>query len=615
MKIVYLKINNFRGIKDAELNFEDHTLFVGRNNVGKSTICEALDLLLGPDRLSRLSPIDEYDFYNGNYLTDDGKPIQIIIEAVLTDLSEKAQSIFARNLEFWHNGENRLLGEGEIKKTNNGDVERCLRLQLRGEYDPEEDEFKAKTFYSHSPDEEDENVLTEVYRSAKREIGFLYLRALRTGSRALSMERGSLLDILLKIGQIRPRLWEDTRKKLMNLEPPLDDSMGTLRPILDNIEARIKQYISLETNGSPTRLFVSQLTREHLRKTLSFFMSTSRDQTPVPFQELGTGTLNTLVFALLSAIAELKKDNVIFAMEEPEIAIPPHTQRRIVNYLLENTSQTFITSHSPYVIEKFSPEQIKILRRDDAGKVTSTQVTLLSGIKPKIFQRKLRHCIAEAILGQAVIIGEGLVEYQTCLAVSEVLETNEDRYPFDLSGVTFFDSEGDGNLADYGSFFKSLGLKTFAFYDKKNRTEEEIKSIEQAFDEHKQTDYKGIEKLLASEISVNIQWTFLNSLADSGVLTSGPKIPSSQPSDDDEVRKLTEQVLTDRKGDGRAIGLIRQCQESDLPVSIKNFLTSIYDKYPKPENVEPIKVAEEKDEAEPERALESDPITIEKVEL
>lgn len=46
-------------------------------------------------------------------------------------------------------------------------------------------------------------------------------------------------------------------------------------------------------------------------------------------QHQGTGTINTLVLALLSLIADLKQ-NVIFAMEEPEIAIPPHTQKRII---------------------------------------------------------------------------------------------------------------------------------------------------------------------------------------------------------------------------------------------------------------------------------------------
>ncbi|MFN7286308.1 MAG: AAA family ATPase, partial [bacterium] len=50
MKVVRLKITNFRSIKSAELHFDGHCLIVGPNNVGKSTICEALDLVLGPDR-------------------------------------------------------------------------------------------------------------------------------------------------------------------------------------------------------------------------------------------------------------------------------------------------------------------------------------------------------------------------------------------------------------------------------------------------------------------------------------------------------------------------------------------------------------------------------------
>ncbi len=53
MKVVRLTISNFRGIKSAELLFDGHTLMVGSNNVGKSTLCEALDLVLGPDRLNR----------------------------------------------------------------------------------------------------------------------------------------------------------------------------------------------------------------------------------------------------------------------------------------------------------------------------------------------------------------------------------------------------------------------------------------------------------------------------------------------------------------------------------------------------------------------------------
>lgn len=68
MKVVQLKIENFRGIQSADLRFDGHALLVGPNNVGKSTICEALDLVLGPDRLNKFPPVEEFDFYNGRYI-------------------------------------------------------------------------------------------------------------------------------------------------------------------------------------------------------------------------------------------------------------------------------------------------------------------------------------------------------------------------------------------------------------------------------------------------------------------------------------------------------------------------------------------------------------------
>ncbi|HDZ07441.1 AAA family ATPase [Maribacter sp.] len=47
MIISRLYISNFTGIKKATLYFEGHTLMVGKNKIGKSTICEALDLVVG----------------------------------------------------------------------------------------------------------------------------------------------------------------------------------------------------------------------------------------------------------------------------------------------------------------------------------------------------------------------------------------------------------------------------------------------------------------------------------------------------------------------------------------------------------------------------------------
>lgn len=356
MRVARLAIENFRSIKQAVLHFSGHTLLIGGNNVGKSTICEALDLVLGPDRLNRTPPVEEFDFRNGGYLSEDGEsPVPIRIEAVLVDLTNDIKKLCAANLEFWHKTDKRLLDEGEIHNADDPSVELCLRLITVAQYDVEEDQFFARTIYGRSDDEDNADPRS-IPIKVKRAIGFLYLRTIRTGSRALSLERGTLLDNILRMKEARKGMWERIRRRLATLDPPIDADATELGPILDEIEARLSEYIAPGGEGRSTRLFVSQLTREHLRKTIAFFLTMGRGEEAVPFQQTGSGTLNTLLLALLTFIAELKKDNVIFAMEEPEIALPPHTQRRIANYLLEETSQCFVTSHSPYVIERFEPD-------------------------------------------------------------------------------------------------------------------------------------------------------------------------------------------------------------------------------------------------------------------
>jgi putative ATP-dependent endonuclease of the OLD family len=63
MKIYSITIENFRGIRRAKLALPDHAVLIGDNNTGKSSVLEAIDLVLGPDRLSRRPPVDEHDFY------------------------------------------------------------------------------------------------------------------------------------------------------------------------------------------------------------------------------------------------------------------------------------------------------------------------------------------------------------------------------------------------------------------------------------------------------------------------------------------------------------------------------------------------------------------------
>ncbi len=57
MRVCRVSIGHFRGIKAATVLLPKHAVLIGDNNTGKTTILEALDLALGPDRLNHLCRI------------------------------------------------------------------------------------------------------------------------------------------------------------------------------------------------------------------------------------------------------------------------------------------------------------------------------------------------------------------------------------------------------------------------------------------------------------------------------------------------------------------------------------------------------------------------------
>lgn len=64
MHIAKLEIENFRGIRQGEVRFSPHTVLVGPNNCGKTTVIEALALIFGRDRMIRR--LTEHDFHGSN---------------------------------------------------------------------------------------------------------------------------------------------------------------------------------------------------------------------------------------------------------------------------------------------------------------------------------------------------------------------------------------------------------------------------------------------------------------------------------------------------------------------------------------------------------------------
>lgn len=591
MKLRRLDIENFRGVKSGCVTFKGNTLLVGGNNVGKSTVCEALDLVLGPERLYRRPAIDEHDFFGGRYLDDQADPILITVKAVLTVLSEEAVRRFGDHIRRWDDEACAFVDEepnGADHADENG-VVWALPLLFRARYDPEEDDFEARTFFDHptpEPEDLDDDEKAslgegrrEFTRSHKRLCGFIFLRAHRTGSRALGLQRGSLLDTVLKLGGAgASEMWLDTIERIRDLDPSVGD-IEQLKDIRTQVRERMGQFVNLAAGDDSTGFFASELTRDHLREVVRLFIATGPSDHPVPFSRQGTGSLNLLVFALLTIIADLKgKKAVIFAMEEPEIALPPHTQRRVTRHVLQEMGQAIITSHSPYVIEQFDPEQVVMLHRLAESRLVGTPIDT-GGVKPKTYRTERRQ-FAEAILSNAVIVVEGSTEASLLPAVSAVLEASRaGKYThLDLAGVSIYEADGDGDVPRFGPVFRALGKVPFAFIDKQAAplSDEAIGKLA-SYEQYWESPEKGMERLLTEQMGIEALRRFL------GVVSARSDYPTDQaPYDpatpDEEIRPVAFNALRARKGQGHGYAriLLEQCNsEAELPEFLRGALLSI----------------------------------------
>lgn len=576
MKISKLIISNFRGIKNAELYFNGHSVLVGDNNVGKSTIIEAIDLVLGPERLSRYPIIDEHDFFAGDYIGREGNEIQIEIEVIIIDLNEEQLRYFRSNIEWWDTENQKTIENPPVNAIDNPLILPSLRVCFKGAYDKEEDDFQGNTYFC-SPIL-DELELTRFGIREKRLCGFIYLRTLRTGSRALSLERGSLLDIILKLKEIRPQMWEDILGQLRKINVAEKPELG-ISVILENIQTAIREIVPIEWVENP-KLQVSDMTRIHLRKILTVFIGTGSlnqdgEYYSAPFQHQGTGTINALVLVLLSMIAELKQ-NVIFAMEEPEIAIPPYTQKRIINSIVSKSAQAIFTSHSPYVLEEFSPEQIIVVNRTKEGILTG--ISAIPPVKPKFYRQEFRKRLSEGLLSRRVLIAEGQTEYDafpTCAKLLNQIES-ENFKSFDALGISIINAETDSSIAKFGEYFKSLGKEVFAVFDRqdKNDLEKIKKSVHHCYE----APELGFENVVVNGIAFNVLKRYALNLVENGFWPTHIAPAPSDGMKEIELKNMMKKFLKERKGSGEASNLLSLCAKEELPEFIVKTLADIKEK-------------------------------------
>lgn len=596
MQVARIHIENFRGVKDTTVDLTKHAVLLGDNNTGKTTVLEALDLVLGPDRLNRTPPIDEHDFYHGRYAAKSKKPapgdqgeggpqepvaenggagapedgadaeapagdqaLQIRVDVTIIDLSEEQRNRFGDYIEFWDNKDKKLYQEAAPEGVDADAISPALRVSFVGEYDPEEDDFEGKTFYTLT--------LADGYtpqafsKKDKQVCGFLYLRSLRTGTRALSLERGSLLDIILRLKEVRPQMWEDAIGKISAFSVAEDPSLG-ISGVLQSINNALKKYVPKEWGVEP-HLKVSNLTREHLRKVITAFIATGDGTHAAPFYRQGTGTINMLVLAMLSQIAE-DKQNVIFAMEEPETAIPPYAQKRIIHEVRNLASQTLFTSHSPYVLEEFSLDETVILSRDSAGTMKQSRVSLPESVKLKRYRQEFRTRFCEGLLARRILVAEGATEASAFpVACRRLAELDPAKYAsVEALGVCVVDAGGEGSIPDMAKLYKELGKRTFALCDLQDAAAQA--QIQAQVEHMYMHNEKGIENLILKNTTQAAMERFID------LLQWPTDLATKFPNPKADVVNALMAYFAKKKGDFGVAEYVAQCSEAEIPQWIRD---------------------------------------------
>jgi putative ATP-dependent endonuclease of OLD family len=309
-------------------------------------------------------------------------------------------------------------------------------------------------------------------------------------------------------------MWEALLDRLRGL-----DVVGENDPefgrILTAIRDAMRDIVPGEWADAP-HLRVSELTREDLRHVLKSFLATGVPGYAAPFQHQGSGTINALVLAMLGLIAQRRNGRVIFAMEEPELSLPPHVQKRVVDKVRELASQALFTSHSPYVIEQFRPEQMMVLNRNPAGMLNAVGVVLPDNLKLKIFRDGFRTRFCEALLARRVVVVEGkteLVAYSTVARRAAELAPGQYRR-LDALGWVPFDAGGQTAVASFARFFRNLGKTVATIFDQQQQAARS--EIEASCDAAFEQPYAGFEHMLRAEVRADMQAWFVRWFVNAG---------------------------------------------------------------------------------------------------
>lgn len=387
MRLKKVFIENFRCYKDrTEITFENITSMIGRNDAGKSTILEALDIFFNDSKGVVKLDNDDANVCGGSDI--------ITIEAVFDKLPEEliVDTSVATSLQ----EEYLVNSDGDlhiIKKYRNG---KNISISLLCNY-PDSDVLPNL----HSTTIKDLQKLVDLkgigvedkrVSSLLRKAIFDYHKPFSTSEKIIEVKKEGSKQIWDSLQKYVPiySLFQTDRKnedKDSEIQDPMNAAIkeileeDEIQELLDKIFKKVKETTEDVANHTLEKLaemnpdLASELVPNfETPKWNSIFKCGLMSDLNIPINKRGSGVRRLILLNFFRAKVErnrnsLGNSNVIYAFEEPETALHPDQQKMLIESFLElsnnENTQIIFTTHSPGIGKMIPVESLRFIRKEN----------------------------------------------------------------------------------------------------------------------------------------------------------------------------------------------------------------------------------------------------------
>ena len=290
-------------MQSGRIVFGDFTILVGANNCGKTTIVEAMALLLGRDRLVRT--LTEHDFYGSTPQARDRIHIVgTIIDFASNDPAEILEWFrIGRGVVKWLDTET-----GEVKPRQTAPTDRlACQIAYSARFDRDTLEVEGlRYFYDDAstgdPFDEGANV-TLVPIPLIKELGFFLVPAHRTWDRTMSFASDLFRKVVSYVGGKPAQAVLEERDRLRDPQAPLEAD-AKLAPLVAEVEADIATLL-----GRRSRLNLRITTTDSegvLEAVIPHF--SDGNGVAIPSRRQGSGLLSLQTLILLMRFGHLRAE-------------------------------------------------------------------------------------------------------------------------------------------------------------------------------------------------------------------------------------------------------------------------------------------------------------------